>query len=99
MSKYAFKTVEEFEFDGDAVRVEIKPVTMRAALDLSNAADGQAASSLVKQHVVSIEGLLDAEGNAVSIDTVFSALYFSPLVLAITKALMRTGDLAEKKPA
>ena len=74
MSRYVRNPTKTFNFDGDEITVSFKPLT---ALDLAQLSDGATRSdevrlmgSILEKTIVKIDGLIDAEGVQIDIQTV-----------------------------
>lgn len=109
MSKYIRSSVESFEFDGDTIKVTLKPIAFTDVLKFnaidvkSPTADAEGAklmAEMLPKYVEKIEGLKDAGGNEITIGEVCSASYFAGLVAEIGARLIALGSPPNpKKPA
>lgn len=104
MSKYARNIRLETEFDGDQVVITMKPLKFSDLIVLHNStADGEPALvntfiKMLPKYVVSIEGLTDADGAAVTAEDLGDS-YFAPLTAqAAVKCITASSPPNPPKP-
>ena len=101
MSKYLPKVSECVAFDGDMVRVSVNRISMKDAMTLRSGGDVSETMSrteqLLRQYGVQFDGMKDANGADVPLDTILAEFYFHPLVTAAASLLMSTGDIPQEK--
>ena len=78
-------------FDGDEVKMRLKPLTLEDAVRLQTVGTPVERSQIVAEYVSELTGLRDAGGNAISVETVFGAVYFLKLVESIVNELLRVS--------
>ena len=112
MSKFVRQHVAEREFEGDHVRVVLRGMKRHHAISISRFVhtepDGTVKmigeqeellpelDAVLKDCVVSLEGLTDSEGNPVTIDDVLGEMYFMDLSSWILTELMNNSRVEEK---
>lgn len=96
MSRYVRNPAKTFTFDGDTITAHFKPLT---ALDLAQLSDSATRSDevrlmgdVVERNVVSINGLNDADGNPIDVQTVARDAYFVQLAAEMFKALVELSQ-------
>jgi hypothetical protein len=95
MSGYLRSITVKTKFDGDDVTVVLAPLQMSDAVKLRSVATGDGAaisaafSDILSRQLVSIDGLKDAGGNAVSKDEFLGSAYFARLVTEVGSELFR----------
>lgn len=102
MSKYVPQWEFKTTFEGDEIRVTLKPLSRMGALRFADldieGGVSQATMALyedvVRESVQSFAGLRDGEGNAVALDCVLRDAYFTSLVLEIGAELVRKASPA-----
>lgn len=110
MSKYTPTFSSQKEFDGDQVSVEFRRMKRKHMMLIASKseinADGKSVirgtpdelldtmASVIKECVVSVD-LLDANGTAVSIDTIIEDLYFFDLAMWMLNELMSNSRIAK----
>lgn len=94
MSKYLPIEHKVFNFDGDRVEVKLSRISFADAMAMRDI-DGLEAAKIARKYVQAIDGVKDAFGAPVSVDTIFSEFYFAPLVLKIVTAVLETGSVGE----
>lgn len=101
----------ETEFEGDKVSVTLKPLTRATYMRMVNinvetkdksftekgAALIDSASEILHEHIVEVTGLRDANGDAVSVDTMLESIYFRELNLEIYGFLVEGSNLGKLK--
>jgi hypothetical protein len=106
MSAYKTTNRGKIQFDGDAVSYELKRISYEDYLTLakvrkeSDSTLSKASLELMRRYVVTLD-VKDADGAAVSLDTVFSDFYFATLVGELMSRLLETGVIpkAQKDPS
>lgn len=120
MSNFSLVIKKTYEFEGDTISVEFKPLTKDQMISISPympEVDGkdkkgkptlkkqsmeemmkvsEMTTKLLKDNLVSFEGLVNDGGDPISIDDVFEFNYFSKLLNAICSDFMGGGSVDEK---
>lgn len=109
MSKYIRSVVETIDFDGDQLKVTLKPISFIDvlrfnAIDTNDpTAEAQASAlmaEMLPKYLEKIEGLTDAGGNPIEVAEICAASYFAGLVSEIGQRLITRGAPPNpKKPA
>lgn len=109
MSKYIRSAVESFEFDGDTIKVTLKPVLFADVLRFNSIdikdenAEIEATkivAEMLPKYVEKIEGLTDAGGNPIEVGELCTVAYFARLAADIgTRLIVRGSPENPKKPA
>lgn len=112
MSKYTPKITTTREFDGDTVAVTLSRMKRKhmllisgkvvvdengdSSLKVTQAEMLEAMSDVLRECVVEMSGLFDADGEAISLDTVLDDLYFFELAMWILSELMVGSRLSKE---
>lgn len=102
MSKYVPTWEYKTTFEGDDVRVTLRPLTRLGAMRFAgvevesaiNAELMQLYESVVRESVVELNGLRDAQGINVTLDSVLRDAYFTSLIIDIGAELVRKASPA-----
>lgn len=93
MSKFVNRVIVDQEFEGDRVRMTLRPMGKADALRIAVSGDGGGEGSVggsrvdamleaFAGHLESVEGLTDAAGAAVTKDVMLGSAYFTQLLVA-----------------
>lgn len=91
MSRYLPHHDFTTSFDGDEVKMRLKPLTLEDAVRLQTVTTPVERAQVVAAYVTELTGLRDASGNAIGVDTVFGVVYFIKLVEEIVNELLRVS--------
>jgi hypothetical protein len=94
VGKYNSTVTASIQFDGDTVTAQLARLSFEDALAMQTNTPLQS-SQLVLKYVLSLDGLRDASGNAITKETAFAQFYFAPLVAELTKAVLATGSVPD----
>jgi hypothetical protein len=118
MSNFTPLVNQEFEFEGDTIKVTFSRLLrkhmlaamplMKKLADAQDKEDEQGKQDVINdilneivdvipEYVKSFEGLNDAEGDAISIETVCSEFYFMKLAAEITTSVLVASSGTEGK--
>jgi len=110
MSNFTPLVKQEFEFQGDSIKVtysRLKRADMLKVLPLMKALEGDDTNQevineilellieTIPSYVKSFSGLTDAEGNDVKIETVVDEFYFLPLAAQIALRMIKDSSATE----
>jgi hypothetical protein len=100
VSGYIRSKLFETTFDGDAVKVRLRPMSFEDFLkfkSVNEKDDGEVALAIFKdivpKYVEEISGLYDVAGAAVTVEEVFGAAYFLNLVSEMGVALLNAATV------
>ena len=100
MSNYLPRASREVVFDGEKITISINRISMKDAMAFDSKGDRlammESTEALLRKYGVRFDGLMDANGEEVSIDLVFSEFYFSSLIGEASELLMSTGAIPKE---
>ena len=91
MSKYLKDREHTIQFDGDTVRARVKPLEygdLLAVKELDSEIEIAKWAIPVLPKYITLAGLTDAEGAAITIEEVVRVAYFLPLLLELVECLI-----------
>lgn len=96
MTGYRLKHTGSIKFDGKDVGYELKRLTVAEAMESRGFSPVQM-DAYVRERLIRLDPVLDADGNPVPLDVIFSDFYFSPLCGQLALALFKTGEIPKAK--
>lgn len=94
----AYKSVHKgtIEFDGQKVAYELRRLSVAEAKEFRKL-DEAGMEKFIRARLVHLDRIDDAEGNEVSLDTIFTDFYFASLANQLSDLLFQTGYIPRDK--
>lgn len=94
----AYKSVHRgaITFDGQQVEYQLKRLSVADAIAFKSLKEAEA-EAFIRERLVHISTIEDADGTPVPLDTIFADFYFAPLVNALSDRLFETGHIPKEK--